>query len=265
MQTVDSPCETMSMLTPVQLRAAVCAGIIMNALIPLALDTGYGYLLIGATLILFLSLISESNPAIEIALLNLLILIWKPFWPPYQPFFLLVPLLLYVVGAGVIRGWSTFLPLLTFGVFDRTVRRLALATMLISGGALVLWFTLEGGNNGQWTAWIPRGNLLILSGIGVGFSVMNALIEETIYRGIIMGSLDSVYGPGAVSVFIQAIPFAALHIRGIPNGWTGVLMAGIFGLMLGLIRRRSQGLAAPVVAHVGADLIIFTILVALIR
>ena len=42
-------------------------------------------------------------------------------------------------------------------------------------------------------------------------------------------------------------------------------MATVYGLMLGIIRRRSQGIFAPYMTHVFADAVIFVILVLLVR
>jgi hypothetical protein len=49
-------------------------------------------------------------------------------------------------------------------------------------------------------------------------------------------------------------------VDGFPNGWTGFAMVVVYGVLLGSICRRSGGLLAPWVAHVAADLTIFTLL-----
>ena len=82
--------------------------------------------------------------------------------------------------------------------------------------------------------------LLLL--LGIGFALVNAALEESIYRGILMQALDAVFGPGVFSVVLQAIVFGLAHIQGVPDGWTGVGLATAYGAMLGLIRRRALGM-----------------------
>jgi membrane protease YdiL (CAAX protease family) len=60
---------------------------------------------------------------------------------------------------------------------------------------------------------------------------------------------------------LQAASFALLHfVSGFPGGCWGLAMTFVYGLMLGTIRRRAQGMLAPWLAHVCADLTIFAIL-----
>jgi len=47
------------------------------------------------------------------------------------------------------------------------------------------------------------------------------------------------------------------HIHGFPRGWLGVALATVYGLMTRVLRMRSRGLVAPLVAHVAADATIF--------
>jgi len=78
-----------------------------------------------------------------------------------------------------------------------------------------------------------------------------------------MQSMDSAFGPGVVSIFLQAWLFGAMHyLQGFPNGGWGLVMAAVYGLMLGWLRRRSQGMLAPWLAHICADMVIFAILAA---
>jgi membrane protease YdiL (CAAX protease family) len=46
---------------------------------------------------------------------------------------------------------------------------------------------------------------------------------------------------------------------------SGAALAGLYGLLLGLLRQRSGGLAAPTFAHVFADATIFAIVTGLVR
>jgi membrane protease YdiL (CAAX protease family) len=80
-----------------------------------------------------------------------------------------------------------------------------------------------------------------------------------------MQALDSAFGPGIMSIVLQAWPFGAMHYReGFPNGAWGLAMTFVYGIMLGALRRRAQGMFAPWIAHVCADMMIFAILAGLI-
>ncbi|MBN2089862.1 CPBP family intramembrane metalloprotease, partial [candidate division KSB1 bacterium] len=51
--------------------------------------------------------------------------------------------------------------------------------------------------------------------------------------------------------------FAAAHFTsGFPNGVIGYLMVLIYGTMLGYLKERTNGIFAPYIAHVIADLTI---------
>jgi membrane protease YdiL (CAAX protease family) len=108
---------------------------------------------------------------------------------------------------------------------------------------------------------LPRWNPMLLIPVGLGFALVNAAIEESVYRGILMQGLDAALGLSNIPVILQAISFGLLHLNGIPCGWCGIVMATVYGLMLGLLKRRAQGMLAPFVAHVFADVVIFTMLV----
>ena len=96
--------------------------------------------------------------------------------------------------------------------------------------------------------------------MGIGFAVLNAIMEEAVFRGIVMDAMDRSFGAGHVAVGLQAIAFAAFHfLHGFPNGVSGFVLTLIYGVMLGTIRRAAKGLMAPLAAHIAADLVIFSI------
>ena len=92
----------------------------------------------------------------------------------------------------------------------------------------------------------------LLVAAGAVFSLMNAAVEEAIFRGVLQTALDKVSGP-VVTIAVQAIAFGVLHVVGVPHGVVGAVMAGGWGLLLGLMRWRTEGLLAPYLAHVTAD------------
>jgi hypothetical protein len=86
-------------------------------------------------------------------------------------------------------------------------------------------------------------------------------MEEAVFRGVVMDALERALGDGHASVGIQAILFGAYHyLAGFPNGASGLLLTLIYGILLGILRRLSGGMLAPLMAHIAADLTIFAVL-----
>ena len=125
--------------------------------------------------------------------------------------------------------------------------------------ALSLWSVFVAEDLAAYGAYVPDlpWPLLVL-GL-VLFSVVNALLEELVFRGLVQGALADMLGPGLVPVLIQAALFGVCHWQGFPSGPIGALMAGFWAFLLGLARRRTEGLLTPFLAHIAADAAIFTI------
>jgi membrane protease YdiL (CAAX protease family) len=92
----------------------------------------------------------------------------------------------------------------------------------------------------------------------VGFALVNALLEELIWRGVIQDGLNPLFG-SAVSIALQGLSFGLQHAHGIPRGVVGVVLAGSWAVMLGMLRRHTRGLLAPFIAHVVADSVVASI------
>lgn len=147
------------------------------------------------------------------------------------------------------------------GQLNKQIRALILGTIIISSLALIAWYLIFQPDLSDPLALIQEIPVFALPLAGLFFALFNAAIEEFMFRGIIMHALDSAFGPGIASIFIQAILFGALHYHGgFPNGIVGAGLAFIYGILLGVIRRLSRGILAPWLAHVLADLVIFIIL-----
>jgi len=170
-----------------------------------------------------------------------------------------------VVGlrVGRFRGELSWLRV---GTFSREVVALTLATVLLAAVALVMWFqTVRPDISDIIEMFVPKWDLPWLILGGLLFSMVNAAVEEGAYRGVIMQALDRSIGINAISILGQAAAFGILHIHGFPRGWVGVALASVFGLAMGLIRRRSNGMLTPWIAHVCADIVIVAIVVLLTR
>lgn len=91
------------------------------------------------------------------------------------------------------------------------------------------------------------------------FSLLNAVCEELIFRGILFDALASHWSPWTAAVF-TALLFGYGHLQGYPPGPRGAMLAGLFGLALGCLRILTGGLALPILAHIAADATIITLL-----
>jgi len=127
--------------------------------------------------------------------------------------------------------------------------------------ALIGWYFIFKPDLSKHLKMLPQLPLWLYPLAGLGFALANAFAEEFICRGVIMQALDGAVGAGIIAILLQGIFFGALHYAGgFPNGVVGFMLAAIYGIMLGFIRRKARGMLAPWLAHVLADATIFIIL-----
>jgi membrane protease YdiL (CAAX protease family) len=247
--------------------AALClyaAFILLPRVLPRV--SGDRVLTVAAVALPVLAALLRARAAIHLCVLLSLTVLWQSTGaPPVWPFYLLVPLLAYAGSMAAARRLRRDVGWLRTGGIDRTTLALMGATVLVSSGALLLWVKLARPDLRDIVAMVPAWNAPMLVVAGAVFSVVNAAMEEAIWRGVMLEALDSALGPGAAALLVQAASFGVAHIAGFPRGALGVAMAGTYGLMLGVIRRQSRGMLAPLLAHVAADATIFAILVVLLR
>lgn len=98
---------------------------------------------------------------------------------------------------------------------------------------------------------------------GALFATVNALLEEVVWRGVMQDALAAQLGLKG-GLLAQAVVFGVIHAQGFPRGLIGILLASTYGLLLGMLRLRSGGIVAPIIAHVCADATIFAIVVVLV-
>ncbi|GAB3898053.1 hypothetical protein GCM10029964_081900 [Kibdelosporangium lantanae] len=95
------------------------------------------------------------------------------------------------------------------------------------------------------------------------FSLVNAALEESLFRGVLLDEVSATWAPGP-ALAVQAVAFGLFHLNGFPSGWAGMVMAGVWGYLLGLLRVHGRGIVLPYVAHVGADATIAVISTAML-
>jgi membrane protease YdiL (CAAX protease family) len=179
------------------------------------------------------------------------------FWPQI----LLLPIIIYALVVAAIPNLRRSISWLRAGRLTSDIIILILATIVLSGVALVAWYLLLRPNISTHLATIPKMPMWLLPLACLGFAMLNAAMEEIVFRGIMMQALDSALGAGNLTIVIQAFSFASFHyLAGFPHGFWGFAMVFVYGFMLGVLRRRSLGVVAPWIAHVLADITIFVML-----
>ena len=153
-----------------------------------------------------------------------------------------------------------------WGSFGLDVRVLTAASGLIAAATLWGWYLLLNPNIDDIVqTFVPDAPLGLLIAGGLVFSMVNAAVEEGAYRGVLLHGLETALGRGSAALVLQAMAFGALHVQGFPRGSIGVGLASIYGLFMGVIRRRADGMFAPWLAHVFTDITIAGIVITIGR
>ncbi len=179
--------------------------------------------------------------------------------PLRWPWYLLLPTLAYL---GIVLAWP---PL------RRTAPRLALGRMwgwplaaavvlgVTTSVVLIAFQTLAHPEVADLAAKMPVAALGDVLLAGLCFSVLNAVLEELIFRGLLWEVAAAEWN-GGVALAATSVMFGLGHLHGYPSGPLGAALAGIFGVALGLLRWWAGGLALAIAVHICADATIFALL-----
>jgi len=143
---------------------------------------------------------------------------------------------------------------------DRLTTATTAVIAVISSSALILYHALI---RPDVTSLGDRMHVAALGGVvfaGIMFPLLNAPLEELVFRGILFDAIESEWG-WRVALAITVLLFGYGHMSGYPPGWLGAILAGLYGGVLGLLRVWVGGLALPILAHIAADATIYGILV----
>ncbi len=141
---------------------------------------------------------------------------------------------------------------------------LTLFAGLVTPGALVGWVHLFEPDISDLVGIIPQQPIYLLALGGAVFALANATFEEWVWRGIFQPTLRAEFGL-RWAIVLQAVSFGLAHAHGFPRGVAGVVLAGSWAVLLGILRQVAGGLLAPVLAHVVADAAIASIVIWLAR
>jgi uncharacterized protein len=178
------------------------------------------------------------------------------------PLYLGVPLAVYGLIVVLVPALRRSIGWLRVGNLDRWNLAATAGVIVVASSALVMWFYLMQPDALAYAEKLPvrTWSPLQLVLAGVFFSVVNATLEELLWGGVLQEALQTELGV-LVGWLVQGVAFGAMHYRGFPSGVLGVCLASIYGLMLGWLRIRSQGMFLPILAHICADATIFTVIV----
>jgi len=201
------------------------------------------------------------------------------FWLPLHALLLLACL----VGASLLPAlriwpWCWLAPLAAYALLvlalpplrctfprwrlGKITRAAILATLLIaavSSATLIVFQSFTHPDVYGYSQLLPVASFGGILPFAIFFSVLNAVCEEVIFRGILFDALASLWGP-RTAAFFTALLFGYGHLQGYPPGPPGAVLAGLFGLALGGLRIVTSGLALPIFAHIAADATIITLL-----
>lgn len=153
---------------------------------------------------------------------------------------------------------------LKMGNFNRISIRVSLILVLISALALVTWAVFIQKDLSAFKKQMPDWNFGWLLLAGLGFALSNSLVEEFLARALLWEAFGNLFNRIRWVNLAQALIFSIWHFHGFPGGSLGVLMVFVWSLALGAIRHHASGMFAPILAHFGADLTIFVILLTIL-
>ncbi len=175
------------------------------------------------------------------------------------PWRLLLPMLVYFAVVLTVPLLRKTMPPLTVGQLGGTPLAAAIGLSLITTFVLLVYQFAVRPDASTVSASLPHsvfGSVLIA---WIGFSVINATLEEVAFRGILFGAAANAWNV-TTALLVTSVLFAVGHLGGYPPGLKGVLLAGFYGLALGYLRLWAGGLALPILCHICADATVFVIL-----
>jgi membrane protease YdiL (CAAX protease family) len=132
--------------------------------------------------------------------------------------------------------------------------------VLTSSIALIAFhYSVHPGMRG-YGAMLPVEALGGVSAAAILFPLLNAVLEEAVFRGVFFDAAEPQWGRWGAIVITAAL-FGYAHRQGYPPGLFGAFLAGLYGLAMGWLRVLTGGIGLPIIAHIFADATIFTVMV----
>src|SRR5262249_17330469 len=121
-------------------------------------------------------------------------------------------LLFYFFCVLVVPPLRRSVPWLRLGKFNRRAIVFSLIVIAVAAAALMIWNRQTSPDPKMYASMIPTGIaahwvLLYMA----SFAILNACIEEIIWRGVMLSALEYAFGPGLFAMMVQAFEFGFAH------------------------------------------------------
>ncbi|HEV3143987.1 MAG TPA: type II CAAX endopeptidase family protein [Gemmataceae bacterium] len=194
----------------------------------------------------------RTGPLHAVLIIGALVLFNTGLLPLVWPLHLLLPLLAYAIIVLAVPALRSSAPRLSAGRMNGLPLAAAAALCVATGGTLIAFHFWARPDVSGLNIRLPVSGLASLIVVGLCFSMLNALVEELIFRGIVWEGVATEWN-ATMALVVSAILFGVAHLHGYPSGPIGAVLAGLFGLALGLLRWWTGGLGLAVICHVVAD------------
>lgn len=175
--------------------------------------------------------------------------------------YFLIPIIIYLILILTIRKLKQEIAWLKWGKIDKSTFLIMAVMIIITAISLFVWaYFFKADITEKFRKLIPDIPFILLILYGISFPVFNSFFEEFISRAVLYDGFSGIFSHIACVIIFQAAIFALWHYNGFPGGVSGVCMVFFWSVFLGIIRYKSKGMLAPLVAHFFADLTIAVIL-----
>lgn len=176
------------------------------------------------------------------------------------PWYLVLPLAVYSAIVAVCPPLRRTMPRIRVGRVGGAPLLAAIALAAVTALVLVTYDVLVRPDVAALAANLPAGAFGNIVLAGICFSIVNAVMEELIFRGVLYEALSAEWGV-VMAITITTALFGLGHLGGYPPGPAGAVLAAGFGAAMGLLRWWTGGLGLAIACHIVADATIFLLLV----
>src|SRR5262245_8278953 len=174
-------------------------------------------------------------------------------FPPLPwPLHLLLPLLAYGAIVAAVPLLRRTAPSLAVGRMSCGPLACAVVLSIATAAVLIGFQAWAQPDVSLLAARLPETALRYPVAAGICFCLVNAALEEIVFRGVVWHIAETAQS-SLVSLVVTAVLFGLGHLHGYPPGPIGAVLAGLYGLGLGLLRWWSGGLGLVIACHVCAD------------
>jgi len=179
--------------------------------------------------------------------------------PPSWPWYLLLPMLAYAGVVLAIPLLRRTAPRLKIGRTGGPPLTCAIVLAITTSAVLVAFHLLARPNIAELATKLPPSLFGSVILAGVVFSLVNAAMEELVFRGLLWAIVAEEWNE-RIALVLTSLMFGVLHLHGYPPGPLGAVLAGLYGFALGFLRRWTGGIGLALACHVFADATVFGLL-----